>query len=321
VLERVLSKIETLPDANVLVGFDKADDAGVYLLNEQQALVQTIDFFTPVVDDPRTYGQIAAANALSDVYAMGARPLIALSVLAFPDGTVDEESLLEVIQGGTEKMREAGVPVIGGHSIQDREMKFGYGVTGLVDPARIVTNAGALPGDELVLTKPVGTGIITTGIKFGRTPEATRDRAVAWMLQLNEIGTRLHEYTAHAATDITGYGLLGHAYEMARASGVTFRIEANRVPVIEGTEALVGERMLPGGIEANRRYVDAHVSWGEASETRRNLLLDPQTSGGLLVSLASREADSFCSSLKRDGLSAWKIGEVTRSEAVAIRVF
>ena len=316
----MLSKIETLPDSNILVGFDKADDAGVYLLNERQALVQSIDFFTPIVDDPATYGQIAATNALSDIYAMGARPVVALSVLCFPTGIVDEETLVEVVQGGTAKMHEAGVPVIGGHSVQDPEMKFGYAVTGFVDPDKLITNAGARPGDSLVLTKPLGTGIITTGIKFGKTSESVQNQAVAWMLQLNDAGSRLHDHGAHAATDITGYGLLGHACEMAKASQVTLLIKGDSVPVMEGTEALVAEKMLPGGIEANRRYVEAEVVWDKASETMKSILLDPQTSGGLLISLPWGEADALCESLETSGFSAWKIGEVVPREEASIQV-
>jgi len=307
-------------NAKVLVGFDKADDAGVYLLNEQEALVQTVDFFPPVVDDPATYGQIAAANALSDIYAMGAQPLTALSILAFPAGVLEESSLVEVIQGGTSKMNEAGVPVIGGHSVRDPEMKFGYAVTGIVHPGRLITNAGAVPGDHLVLTKPLGTGIITTGIKFGKTPEPVQEEAIGWMLRLNDVGRRLHDYAVHAATDITGYGLLGHAWEMANSSRVTLLIDGNSVPIIEGTEALVAEKMLPGGIEANRRFLGAEVVWEKASETLQRILLDPQTSGGLLLSLSQSDAEDFCRSANDGGFCAWRIGETAHREEAGIRV-
>jgi len=319
-LARVLSKIETLPDSNVLVGFDKADDAGVYRLNDTQALVQTVDFFTPVVDDPATYGQIAATNALSDVYAMGARPIVALSVLSFPAGVVDEESLVAVVQGGTSKMNEAGVPVIGGHSVRDPEMKFGYAVTGLVDPHALITNAGARPGDILVLTKPLGTGIITTGIKFGKTPASIQNEAINWMLQLNDLAGRLHDHQAHAATDITGYGLLGHAFEMAEASGVTLQIDAEKVPIMDGTKMLVGEKMLPGGIEANRSYLMNNLTWGRVSQTMQQILLDPQTSGGLLISLTGDKVAAFCRTLAGDGFSAWKIGSVIPRKEFSIEV-
>jgi len=320
VLTRVLSQIEVQPNPNVLVGFDKADDAGVYLLNDQQALVQTIDFFTPVVDDAATYGRIAAANSLSDIYAMGAKPLVALSVLAFPIGIVEESSLVEVIQGGASKMNEAGVPVIGGHSVQDPEMKFGYAVTGIVHPEKLITNASARPGDSLVLTKPLGTGIITTGIKFGKTPGRVEDEAIGWMLRLNDLGDCLHRHSIHAATDITGYGLLGHAWEMANASKVSLSIDADRVPIIEGTKSLVAEKMLPGGIEANRRFLGAQVVWNQTSDLLQQILLDPQTSGGLLISASQSDAEEICRISDNQGFSAWRIGEVTHRQEAGIFV-
>jgi len=320
VLERVLSKIEAEPDPNVLVSFDKADDAGVYQLSESQALVQTVDFFTPVVDEPATYGRIAAANALSDIYAMGGRPFLALSLLCFPLGSLDEESLLAIVQGGTDQMRQAGVTVIGGHSVQDREMKFGYAVTGSVHPDELMTNAGAQPGDRLLLTKPLGIGIITTGIKFGKTTAAVRDRAVEWMIRLNDFGCSLHAHGAHAATDITGYGFLGHAYEMAKASQATFLIDGEKVPVIEGTEELLEAKMLAGGLEANRRYVGDEVVWENENSSLQPILLDPQTSGGLLISVPPARMGTLCTGLKSTGTPAWEVGEVVRRREAAILV-
>lgn len=319
-LERVLAQIDTLPDPNVLVGFDKADDAGVYLLNENEAIVQTVDFFTPVVDDPFAYGQIAAANAVSDVYAMGGRPVFALSLLCFPLGVVEENLLIEVVKGGTAKLKEAGVTVIGGHSVQDPEMKFGYAVSGLVRPDRLITNAEARPGDVLLLTKPLGTGIITTGIKFGKGERSAQEEAVSWMLQLNKSGSDMSENGVRAATDITGYGLLGHALEMARASNVTLLISEKDVPVIEGTKALVEKKILPGGIVNNRRYLGEEVAWGNAGETMQSVLLDPQTSGGLLMSLPADKMARYREILTEAGTANWVIGEVAEQRQSAIEV-
>jgi selenide,water dikinase len=320
VLERVLSQTEALPNPRVLVGFDKADDGGVYLLNDDQALVQTIDFFTPVVDDPKIFGQIAAANALSDVYAMGGQPVVSLSVLCFPEGVVEEELLVEIVQGGTSKMNEAGVSVVGGHSVQDREMKFGYAVTGIVDPKRMITNAAAQPGDHLLLTKPLGIGIITTGIKFGKANPAAEKEAIRWMLRLNQLGSSLSGRNVRAATDITGYGLLGHAFEMAKASNVTLRLEAGRVPVIEGTEAMAAEKILPGGIMSNRRYLGEEVDWRETSDAMQSILLDPQTSGGLLISIPQEASRGLRKWLNEEGSGCWKVGEVVARSETAIQV-
>ena len=321
-LERILSKVRILPDPDVLVGFENADDAGVYRLDDKTALVQTIDFFTPVVDDPGDYGGIAAANALSDIYAMGGRPLTALSVVGFPAGAVDEEVLQAIVLGGIEKMNEAGVPVIGGHSVQDPEIKFGFCVTGVVAPDKIVTNGGAQPGDALLLTKPLGTGIITTGVKYGKTPAELIQTATRWMLKLNENPSRLfQDYSVHAVTDITGYGLIGHAYEMARASCATLEIKMDCVPVMDGTLALAKQGMLPGGIESNRAYVGNRVTWENINPLEEQILLDPQTSGGLLISLPASQVHPFITSLELMGGFSREIGVVTDSKNILIRVF
>ncbi len=298
-------------DKRVLVGFDHADDAAVYLLEPGRAIVQTVDFFTPVVDEPALYGKIAAANAVSDVYAMGGRPLFALSVLCFPDGVVDESVIVEIIQGGAEKLQEAGIPVVGGHSVQDQELKFGYCVTGEVNPDRVWTNAGARPADALILTKPLGTGIITTGVKYGKTTPEVLQQAVSVMLELNRAAAEtLADYDVHAATDITGCGLAGHAWEMARASRVTLSFDAKAVPVLPGTQELARKGMLPGGIQANRAFIGSRVSWSGVSETLQQILLDPQTSGGLLVSCPLDQTDAAVNRLREKGVAARVVGEV-----------
>lgn len=316
----MLAKIEPYPDSNVLVGFDKADDAGVYRLNDEMALVQTVDFFTPVVDDPFIYGQVSAANALSDVYAMGGTPLFALGVLGFPEGTVDEEILADIVRGGTDKMKEASVPVIGGHSIQDAEMKFGYCVTGKVRPGDVVTNAGACPGDVLLLTKPLGIGIITTGVKFGKASPEQVQAAIQVMLELNDVaGGLLAPHGAHAATDITGFGLVGHSYEMARASEVTLVFQCDAIPNIDGAAELAEKGMLPGGIMTNEGYVGEAVSWEGVTELQKQIVLDPQTSGGLLISLEEEAGKELLSELLQAGITAYCVGRVLPQEDVLIR--
>jgi len=303
----------------VLIGFEKADDAGVYLLDEKTALVQTVDFFTPVVDDPFCYGQIAAANSLSDIYAMGGSPLYALSIVGFPEGNLDESILGEIMSGGADKLAEVKVPIIGGHSVQDKEMKFGYTITGRVDPTRIYTNSGAKEGDSLVLTKPLGTGIITTGVKFGKTPEDVLEEAIRWMLTLNDTpAALLRDFEVHAVTDITGYGLLGHAYEMAKGSGLTLYIDVGQVPVLPGVEALIDKGMLPGGIAKNREYVGSAIHWKNTPERLQKVLFDPQTSGGLLVSLPALQANELTERLKEEGLPGHIIGRVAQQESYSL---
>lgn len=307
----MLSGIEVFPDPNVLVGYEKADDAGVYRLDDRTALVQSVDFFTPVVDDPFVYGQIAAANSLSDIYAMGGSPRFALSVVGFPKGELDEQVLHDILRGGTEKMKEAQVAVIGGHSVQDPEIKFGYCVTGVVDPQRIYTNSQARPGDVLVLTKPLGTGIITTGIKFEKTSSEVAESAIRWMLQLNSyVRDKLQSFTVHSVTDITGYGLIGHGFEMAVGSSTTLILEAGKVPLMDGVEELAKKGMLAGGIESNRRYVGASVAWNGVPALRQKILLDPQTSGGLLISLPEEEGQRLARELESEGYMGRVVGRV-----------
>jgi len=305
----------------VLVGFDKADDAGVYRLDDQTAVVQTVDFFTPIVDDPFTYGQIAAANSLSDVYAMGGSPRFALSIVCFPKDKVEEAVLHEILRGGAEKMKEARVAVIGGHSVQDQEIKFGYCVTGLIDPGKIYSNSTAKPGDVLLLTKPLGTGIIATGIKLAKTPPDVAQNAIEWMRKLNAPAPGgMEKFHIHSVTDVTGYGLIGHAYEMAQGSAATLTFSAAKVPVIEGTEELAKQGMLPGGIESNRRFVGESIVWKGVSSLRQQIMLDPQTSGGLLISLPEEEAGQLAAELEATGFLGELIGRVSDFKEVHIRV-
>ena len=280
-------------DDRVLIDYRTADDAGVYRWAAGPAIVQTVDFFTPIVDDPYVYGQVAAANALSDVYAMGGRPLTALAIAAFP-ANLEHEAVRAIFQGGLDKLREAGVALLGGHTVQDREIKFGYAVTGEVDAGRVWSNAGARPGDELWLTKPVGTGIVTTALKNQRAPQASADAVVRSMVALNGRAAQAFREAAgeavHAVTDITGFGLLGHAFEMAQASGVTFVLEAGRVPVFDGALALALDN-TPGGGWSNEDYFKAGVRFtAELAGPLVRVLYDPQTSGGLLVAVAPEAA-------------------------------
>lgn len=278
-MDQVLPGVPRLKDENVLVGFDTADDAGVYRLNPECALVQTVDFFTPVVDDPLTFGRIAAANALSDVYAMGGKPLSSLSILCYPQkGDLDD--LRQILLGGAEKMIEAGCVVLGGHSVGDDEVKFGFAVTGLVHPEKVWSNAGARPGDVLTLSKPIGTGVVTTALKRGIARDEDVEAAIESMSKLNKTNAE-----AHACTDITGFGLIGHAREMAFASGVTIEIDASAIDLLPGALEYAAAGARPGGLSNNREFASCAVSIeGEIDEALEALLYDPQTSGGLLLS-------------------------------------
>jgi selenide,water dikinase len=284
----VLNRLPSAADPNLLVGYQTADDAGVYRLTPDLALVQTVDFFTPIVDDPFTFGAIAAANSLSDVYAMGGTPLTSLSILAWP-GSDDLEDLEQILQGGASKMGEAKTVLVGGHSIADPEIKFGYAVTGTVHPDRIWTNAGARPGDVLVLTKGLGTGVIATALKQGIARQEHVQESIASMLMLNrEAADTLRDLEVHAVTDVTGFGLLGHAREVAVASNVSLEIRGSSVPFLPGAIEYARAGALAGGLKNNREFVSPCV---EGSSEFDDLLYDPQTSGGLLVSLAPRDAE------------------------------
>ena len=328
ILEAVLRKLPPQSDENVLVGFETNDDAGVYRLSSGVALVQTVDFFTPIVDDPFSFGQIAAANALSDVYAMGGRPISALSIVAFPEKG-DLEILERILCGGLAKMNEAGCVVIGGHSIRDDDMKFGYAVTGIIDPARVWRNIGAEPDDALLLTKPLGAGVISTGLKKGDIPAGVIAAAVASMSRLNRDASaalaEIDERTPgsiHAVTDVTGFGLLGHAREMAVGSGVSLLIEHAKIEFLPGALAASRARHYSGGLTNNRQFIGDCVAFDAAvPDEIRNLLFDPQTSGGLLVSIAPGEASAALIALAAHNVSARQIGRVVpkRSPLMEVR--
>jgi selenide,water dikinase len=310
-------------DDRVLIDYRTSDDAGVYRLDERRALVQTVDFFTPIVDDPETYGRIAAANALSDVYAMGGRPLTALAIAAFPND-VESALIAAIFAGGLKMLREAGVALLGGHTVQDQEIKFGYAVTGEVDPSRVWANAGARPGDVLMLTKPLGTGVVATALKFDRaTPEAV-DAAVRSMLTLNRAACEallsLGPGAVHACTDVTGFGLVGHASESAAASGCTFEIDADAVPILPGARELVMEN-IPGGTRTNAAHFAPGVEWasGVAADLR-DLFHDPQTSGGLLVSIDPAHAASARAAFAGARVTGWTIGRVVQAGNAVVRI-
>jgi selenide,water dikinase len=297
-------------DPRVLVDFRTSDDAGVYAWEGGPALVQTVDFFTPIVDDPYLYGQIAAANSLSDVYAMGGRPLTALAIAGFPAKGIDKSVIAAIFRGGYDKLSEAGVTLLGGHTVQDPEIKFGYAVTGAVDPQRIWSNAGAKAGDRLVLTKPIGTGVVATAVKNGRAPEPLVAQAAESMRTLNKAAAEALAAAGgvHACTDITGFGLLGHASEAANASGVTLLIEAARVPLFDGVLPLVA-RNRTGGMVSNRGHFGTLVKVGAGvGDDLADLLYDPQTSGGLLAFIAADRTDAALQALRAAGIDAADIG-------------
>ncbi|MBL8176520.1 MAG: selenide, water dikinase SelD [Bryobacterales bacterium] len=294
-MDLVLPGLPSVADPNVLVGFQTSDDAGVYRLSPECALVQTVDFFTPIVDDPFTFGAIAAANALSDVYAMGGRPITALSILAYP-GKGDLAVLRQILEGGASKMIEAACPVVGGHSVNDEDIKFGYSITGTVHPDRVWTNAGARPGDTLLFTKRIGTGVISTALKRGLASAGHVESSVESMLLLNRgAAEALAGLTVHGCTDITGFGFLGHAREMALASNVTLEIEAARVPLLPGALDYARQGAIPGGLNNNRDFASPCVApLSTVDPALLQLLYDPQTSGGLLVSLPASDAARMC---------------------------
>jgi selenide, water dikinase len=316
-LDRVLGAIPRVTNENVLVGFDTADDAGVYRLTPELALVQTVDFFTPIVDDPYTYGAIAAANALSDVYAMGGKPMSALSLLAYPtNGDVDD--LVQILKGGADKIHESGCVILGGHSVADEEIKFGYAVTGTIHPERIKTNAGARDGDALVFTKRIGTGVVTTALKRGIASEPDVEVAILSMLTLNRRACEaMLVFDVHGCTDVTGFGLIGHAREMALGSGVTIEIDAAAVRFLPGALDYARQRALPGGLKNNREFASCAVQMTrEIAPEVESLLYDPQTSGGLLISLPERDA----AQLERGLADAYCIGRVVAKGAKPIRL-
>ena len=322
-------------DPNVLVGFETSDDAGVYLIDDKSALVQTVDFFTPIVDDPRTFGEIAAANSLSDVYAMGGRPISTLSIVGFPE-KADPEILAQILQGGLAKMMEAKCTVIGGHSVRNEDVLFGYAVTGLINPTRIWKNVGARPGDTLLFTKRLGTGVISTALKNGKATANAVSAATRSMSTLNRAAAEaLHEIEAHAnyqnaihaVTDVTGFGLLGHAREMALgnpAKGIetaSFEFDHTQFAYLPGALQAAKEGHLSGGLKNNREFVSECAEFStNVSQEYRDLLFDPQTSGGLLIAIAAEAAADALGALQRHGVSGSKVGRVVQKKSALVHV-
>jgi selenide,water dikinase len=312
-------------DPNVLVATETMDDAGVYRLSNDLALVQTLDFFPPLVDDPYTFGQIAAANALSDVYAMNGRPITVLNIAAFPDDELPMEILAAILRGAAERVGLAGAATLGGHTVRDKEVKFGLSVTGLIDPAELLTNAGARIGDLLVLTKPLGTGFVTTAAKRQECPQAVLDRAIAQMIELNAVGRDALRAAGgvHALTDVTGYGLAGHACEMAEGAGLTFAIEVRKLPVIEGAEPLAVPRYYTRASKTNREFLQGRLRTEPGIDPLRlEFAFDAQTSGGLLIAIAADRVSLLIQQLRDRGASAAAIvGRVEeRSGDIAIHL-
>ena len=311
----MLSGLPTQPsNENVLVGFDTADDAGVYRLRDDLAIVQTVDFFTPIVDDPFVYGQIAALNSINDVWAMAGTPLTALAITCFPKTGVDPAILGEIMRGGLVTLNKYGVMLIGGHSVDSQQIMFGYSVTGVIDPGKIATNGGARPGDVIILTKPIGTGVISTGIKFEKTSPGIAASSVATMLTPGRYAAEaMREFDIKGATDVTGFALLGHAWEMACASKVTIELDAGAVPLLDGALELAAAGMLTSGDKTNRGYVGQDIEISTAVDANVvRLLYDPQTAGGMLISVPADRADDLLTRLRDNYPRAEAIGRVTQ---------
>lgn len=312
-LSQVLRSLPpTVQNPNLLVGLDTSDDAGVYKLNDETAIVQTVDFFTPIVDDPYSFGQVAAANAISDVYAMGGTPITALNIVAFPISTLDKSILAEILRGAGDKLSEAGVSLVGGHSIDDKEPKFGLAVTGVVHPDKVRTNTGAKPGDKLILTKPIGVGIYSSSIKRDLLTEEEIDRVTKVMTTLNKTASEtMANYDVHACTDVTGFGLLGHASEMAQGSDVEIHIMKDQVPVLPRVKELGESGAVPGGTKNNFDHVKDIITFPETMDQMDKwILCDAVTSGGLFISVANDDADALLAELQEKGVGAKIIGEV-----------
>ncbi len=319
-LASVLRRFPTIPNDRVLVGFGTSDDAGIYFLRDDLALVQTVDFFTPIVDDPYDFGRVAATNAVSDVYAMGGTPICALNIVAFPE-ELDLSILSRILEGGADVARAAGFAVLGGHTIKDDEPKYGMAVSGTIDPRRVVTNDAAKPGDLLVLTKPIGTGILTTAAKRDAISYDDLRPAIGWMTMLNEgAAAAMLAANAHAATDITGFGILGHGGQLARASGVRLNIDASAVPLMDGVLELIRADVVPSGTKNNARTHAQFTTFAASvDDALRVALSDAQTSGGLLISVAPERFDSLSRDLVRAGALDAVIGEVAAGEGISVR--
>ncbi|MDF2959091.1 MAG: segregation protein [Paenibacillus sp.] len=317
-LSQVLKNLPAAePNPNLLVGLDTSDDAGVYKLTEELALVQTVDFFTPIVDDPYSFGQVAAANAISDIYAMGGKPLTVLNIVAFPITKLDKLVLADILRGAADKVREAGATLVGGHSIDDNEPKFGLAVTGLVHPDKVRTNAGAKPGDKLILTKPIGVGILTTSIKKDQLSAEEVARVTQVMATLNKTAAETMEpYDVHACTDVTGFGLLGHASEMAKGSSAGIRIAKPQVPFLPRVRELAEAGFVPGGTKNNFAHLQGSVTFPDnMDQIDQWMLCDAVTSGGLLIAVEPSQADKLHQELRSAGVDAHLIGEVTSDHA------
>ena len=312
-LSDALAPLARRSDPRILVGHETFDDAGVFRVSDDVAIVQTVDFFAPIVDDPYEFGQVAAANALSDIYAMGGTPLTALNIAAFPTGTLPLDVLTEILRGGQDKVHEAGAFIVGGHTVVDDEVKYGLSVTGRIDPRNMLTNAAAKPGDRLVLTKPIGNGILATALKQNKLDANAVEAVIALMCELNEAASRAAvDVGARCATDVTGFGLLGHVSHIARASNVTMRIRISAVPILPRAIDAWRSGARPGGGTRNFDYVQSMVDWGPATEVEKALLTDPQTSGGLLVAVPPSRLRDYLERVPR----AVEIGEVfPRGEA------
>jgi selenide, water dikinase len=323
VLAQVLSGLPKQPNnPNLLVGFEHADDAGVYLLRDDLALVQTLDFFTPIVDDPFDYGRIAALNSINDVWAMGGTPITAMAITCFPRNGVDFAILGEIMRGGLSVLMENNVALIGGHSVDNADIMFGYSVTGVIDPNQIATNNGAHPGDVLILTKPIGTGVISTAIKFEKCPPEVAEASIKTMLTpAREAAALMREFGVKAATDITGFGLLGHAWEVAKASQVTFEIDSAKVPLLPSALALAEAGMLTRGDRVNRDYVGEDVMIDAAvSKPMQSLLYDPQTAGGLLICVTEENAGELLGRLQQTYPQTAIIGRVVASQGTSLSI-
>ena len=320
---QVLHSLPKFDHPEIIVGTETSDDAGVFRLRPDLAIVNTVDFFTPIVDDPYVFGQVAATNALSDVYAMGAEPTTALNIVCFPRGKMDIQVLGEILKGGGEKVREAGAVVIGGHSIIDEEIKYGMAITGVVHPDRVIRNVGIKDGDALILTKPLGTGIITTALKNGKAPQESIEKAISSMTTLNKTASIImRNYPVHACSDITGYGLLGHALEMTSGGDITLILESAKLPLINATSDLAEAGYLTGGSKRNREYLNGKMAVDPSIQQGLvETALDPQTSGGLLIALPEKDAGKLVKELRANGVeSASTIGYAVSPQNVRVRL-
>lgn len=318
-LHKIMSHIPAQASDRLIVGTQTFDDAAVYEIEQGMALVQTVDFFTPIVDDPYEFGAIAAVNALSDIYAMGAKPIIALNIACFPK-SLGTDLLGEIVRGGAFKVNEAGAIVAGGHTVEDDDLKFGLSVTGIVRPDQITANSNGRAGDLLYLTKPLGTGVISTALKNGDCPKASEDAARLSMLSLNDKGARaMVRAGARAATDVTGFGFMGHLFELATGSGLTAEVWADGLPFLEGAKALAKDGYLPGGAAKNRAFLAAHIQVsGEISDEVQGLMFDPQTSGGLLIAIPEAKADALERELRIEGCSFWAVGRLKEKRGSSV---